>query len=55
MTNPIFNEYLLDLNALMKKQGRKVLLFIDNAPVHIIDTDTLCQLDSVKVISPLLI
>jgi len=36
MTNPLFNEYLLDLNALMKKQGRKVLLFIDNAPVHII-------------------
>ena len=50
MTNPLFNEYLLDLNTLMKKQDRKILLFIDNAPVHIVDADTSSQLDRVKVV-----
>jgi len=36
MTNTIFNEYLIELNECMRKQGRKILLFLDNAPVHII-------------------
>jgi len=40
MTNPIFNEYLLDLNAYMASQNRKILLFLDNAPVHIVDEET---------------
>ena len=50
MTNPLFNEYLIDVNERMKRQGRKIILFIDNAPVHIIDSDTQASLDSVKVI-----
>lgn len=50
MTNPLFNNFLLDLNQQMKNQRRKILLFIDNAPVHIIDSDTQSRIDSVKVI-----
>ena len=49
MTNPLFNEYLLNLNSEMERQGRKILLFIDNAPVHIIDPDTEAKLDCVEV------
>ena len=50
MTNSHFNEYLLDLNASIEQAGRKILLFIDNTPVHIVDSETLAQLDHVKVI-----
>ena len=49
MTNLIFNECPLNLNALVKRQGRKILLLIDNAPVHIVDTETKEKLDAVKV------
>jgi len=45
----IFNEILLILNNDMKNQGRKILLLIDNAPVHIILEETAEKLDSLKV------
>jgi len=50
MVNPIFNEYLLTLNQKMFNEGRKILLFVDNAPVHLIDGDTEAQLTNLKVI-----
>jgi hypothetical protein len=43
MTNPIFNEYLLDLNAYIASQNRKILLFLDNTPVHIVDEERQAQ------------
>ena len=33
----IWNDYLTKLNARMRLQNRKILLLVDNAPVHIID------------------
>jgi len=45
----IFNEILLILNNDIKNQGRKILLLIDNAPVHIILEETAEKLDSLKV------
>jgi len=47
MTNPIFNEYLLDLNAYMASQNRKILLFLD-APFHIVDEETSSRLTTCK-------
>ncbi|KAF7692944.1 Tigger transposable element-derived protein 6, partial [Cucumispora dikerogammari] len=35
----IFKEWLDNLNSNMKKMNRKILLTLDNAPVHSIDTD----------------
>ena len=46
-TNPIFNEYLMDLNAYMASQKRKIILFLYNAPVHIIDEETSSRLTHV--------
>jgi hypothetical protein len=40
MTNPIFNQYLKELDEYFKKKGRKIVLFLDNAPVHIVDEAT---------------
>ena len=34
MTSAIFQEWVTELNKSMKCQGRKILLFIDNAPSH---------------------
>lgn len=49
MTTKIFNEHLCQLNEKMKAQRRKILLFIDNAPVHVIDESTKALLTHVKV------
>lgn len=35
----IWNEYLKKLNAKMRSQNRKILLLVDNAPVHITNED----------------
>ncbi|KAL2630271.1 hypothetical protein R1flu_014957 [Riccia fluitans] len=40
MTNPIFNQYLKELGEYFKRKRRKVLIFLDNAPVHIVDEAT---------------
>jgi hypothetical protein len=40
MTNPIFNIYLKDLDEYFKRKGYKIMLFLDNAPVHIVDEAT---------------
>lgn len=45
----IFNMVLLKLNEIMKKKKRKILLLIDNAPVHLILDETRERLDSVEV------
>jgi hypothetical protein len=45
----IFNDILLKLNEKMKQRGRKIVLLIDNAPVHLILDETQEKLDSVEV------
>ena len=35
----IWNDYLKKLDAQMRLQNRKILLLVDNAPVHIVDED----------------
>ena len=45
----IFNEVLLKLNEIMKQKNRKIILLIDNAPVHLILDETQEKLDSVEV------
>jgi hypothetical protein len=40
MTNLIFNQYLKELNEYFKRKGRKIVLFLDNTPLHIIDEAT---------------
>jgi hypothetical protein len=40
MTNPIFNQYLKEFDEYFKKKGRKIVLFWDNTPVHIVDEAT---------------
>ncbi|KAF7685640.1 Jerky like protein-like [Cucumispora dikerogammari] len=35
----IFKEWLDNLNSDMKKMNRKILLTLDNAPVHLFDSD----------------
>ena len=37
MTAKVFLDWLLELNFKMKKQERRILLLLDNAPVHFID------------------
>lgn len=49
MTNLLFNKYLLDLNQRFQRQDRSVLLFLDNAPVHIVDEATNDLLTHVKL------
>jgi hypothetical protein len=34
MTTPLFVEYLNDINCLMVKKNRRIILFLDNYPVH---------------------
>ena len=50
----IFNEILLKLNEKMKQRRRKIILLLDNAPVHLILDETKEKLDSidVKFLSP---
>ena len=50
MTNPLFNKYLLKLNRFFQERNRKILLFLDNAPVHIVDDNTESFLTHVKLI-----
>jgi len=40
MTNLIFNQYLKELNEYFKKKGHKIVFFLDNARVHIVDEAT---------------
>ncbi len=40
MMNPIFNQYLKELDEYFKRKRRKTVLFLDNAPVHIVDEAT---------------
>jgi hypothetical protein len=37
MMNPIFKQYLKELDEYFKRKSRKIVLFLDNAPVHIVD------------------
>jgi hypothetical protein len=45
----IFNDILLKLNEKMRRKRRKIVLLIDNAPVHLILDETQEKLDSVSV------
>jgi hypothetical protein len=36
MNTEIFKDYLIDLNQKIKKQSRKILLLLDNAPSHVV-------------------
>ena len=45
----IFNEILLKLNEKMKRKRRKIVLLLDNAPVHLILDETKEKLDSINV------
>ncbi|EXX67936.1 Pdc2p [Rhizophagus irregularis DAOM 197198w] len=45
----IFNEILLKLNEKMRRKGRKIVLLVDNAPVHLILDETKEKLDSINV------
>jgi len=38
--NPIFNQYLKELDEYFKRKGHKIVFFLDNAPVHIVDEAT---------------
>jgi hypothetical protein len=40
MTNPIFNQYLKELDEYFKRKGCKIVFFLDNAPMHIVDEAT---------------
>ncbi|KAG0438442.1 Tigger transposable element-derived protein 6 [Dictyocoela muelleri] len=39
MTLGIFERWLANSNLRMKKEGRKILLTLDNTPVHLFDTE----------------
>jgi hypothetical protein len=49
MTTDLFNMYVLDLNDQMAKKQRNILLFVDNAPVHVLDKDTEDLLTNIKL------
>jgi hypothetical protein len=40
MTNPIFNQYLKELDEYFKKKGHNIVFFLDNVLVHIVDEAT---------------
>jgi hypothetical protein len=40
MTNPIFNQYVKELDEYFKRKRRKIVFFLDNAPMHIVDEAT---------------
>ena len=48
-TSQVAKHGLLDLNAYMASQKSKILLFFDNAPVHIVDEATNSRLTYAKV------
>ena len=52
MTTNIFNAYLTEINEYFSKRNRKILLFIDNAPVHIIDAASILTHVEVKYFPP---
>ena len=37
MTGQLFNDWLSALNTRMKREGRNILVIIDNAPVHVVN------------------
>jgi len=39
LTTELFNEWLHAVNSKMKRQNRRILLLLDNAPVHICEID----------------
>lgn len=45
----IFNMILFKFNEIMKKKNRRIILLIDNAPVHFILNKTREKLNSVEV------
>jgi len=40
MMNMIFNQYLKELDEYFKRKGHKIVFFMDNVPVHIVDEAT---------------
>ena len=52
MTTNIFNAYFIEINAYFRKLKRKILIFFDNAPVHIIDVGTCLTHVNVKYFPP---
>ena len=36
MTTAVFEDWLNQLNEIMKKRKRKIILFVDNAPSHVV-------------------
>ena len=46
MNTKLFSEWLTDINKIMKKNSRQILLFLDNAPCHPVDV----QLSNIKLI-----
>ncbi len=40
MMNSIFNQYMKELDEYFKRKGRKIVFFLDNVPVHIVDEAT---------------
>jgi len=38
--NPIFNQYLKEFDEYFKRKGRKIVFFLDNVPMHIVDEAT---------------
>jgi hypothetical protein len=46
MNSKLFSEWLIDINQLMIKQSRQVLLFLDNAPSHPVDI----QLSNINIV-----
>ena len=48
----IWNDYLTKLDARMRLQNRKILLLVDNAPVHVIDENVSLTNVTVHFLSP---
>ncbi len=40
MMNPIFNQYLKELDEYFKRKGCKIVFFLDKDPMHIVDEAT---------------
>ena len=49
MTTDLYNMWMLTLNNNMVRQNRNILLFVDNAPVHVLDYSTEQLLTNVQV------
>jgi hypothetical protein len=52
MTNLIFNQYLKELDEYFKKKGRKIVFFLDNTLVHIVDEATNLMNVELRYFSP---